>query len=141
MNDTALKRADSDNHKANTLTEFIVRTLKASGYFVERNVEVGYGIFGGPVKAEIVAHNSKRFPQGLIIKPYWQSVSGSADEKFPYMVLTARETYELPSVVVYAGNGYREGAIDWLRNEVDTQLVAVLHADEFAEWVLRNKQV
>jgi hypothetical protein len=130
----------SDSYKASTLTEFLVRTLKNSGYFVECNVDVGHGIYGGTIKAEIVAHNSKRFPQGLIIKPYWQSVSGSADEKFPYMVLTARETYELPSVIVYAGDGYRQGAIDWLRNEVDEQLVAVLHAEEFAEWILRNKR-
>jgi hypothetical protein len=130
----------SDSHKISTLTDSLVRILKNCGYVVERDVDVGYGIYGGTAKAEIVAYNSKRFPEGLIVKPYWQSVSGSADQKFPYMVLTARETYELPSVIVYAGGGYQEGAIEWLRREVDEQLVAVLHVDEFAEWALRNKR-
>ena len=130
----------NDSQRVSTLTESLVRTLKNCGYFVERDVDVGYGIYGGTAKAEIVAHNSKRFPNGLIVKPYWQSVSGSADQKFPYMVLTARQSYELPSVIVYAGGGYQEGAIEWLRGEVDDQLVAVLHVEEFAEWIVRNKQ-
>lgn len=129
-----------DSHKASTLTDTLVRILKNSGYYVQRNVEVGIGIYGGTANAEIVAHNSRRFPKGLIVKPYYQSVSGSADQKFPFMVLTARESYELPSVIVYDGGGYQQGAIDWLRNEVDDQLVAVLHIDEFAEWLSRNKQ-
>lgn len=132
---------DKDGKKVQTLADALVRILKGSGYSVDRNVDVGLGLYGGTAKAEIVAHNSKRFPQGLIVKPYYQSVSGSADEKFPYMVLTARESYELPSVIVYAGGGYREGAIDWLSDEVDTQLVAVLHIDEFAEWIARNKRL
>ena len=124
-----------------TLTESLVAILKGNGYYVERNVDVGLGVYGGTAKAEIVAHNSKRFPEGLIVKPYYQSVSGSADEKFPYMVLTSRESYELPSVIVYAGGGYREGAIEWLSKETDTQLVAVLHIDEFSEWLKRNKRL
>lgn len=135
-----VKGTAEESHKASTLTDSLVRILKNCGYYVERDVNAGLGIYGGTVNAEIVAHNSKRFPQGLIVKPYYQSVSGSADQKFPYMVLTARESYELPSVIVYDGGGYQQGAIDWLRNEVDEQLVAVLHISELSDWLRRNKQ-
>lgn len=134
------KIAREDSHRASTLTESLVRILKNCGYYVERDVYAGLGVYGGTVNAEIVAYNSKRFPTGLIVKPYYQSVSGSADQKFPYMVLTARLSYELPSVIVYDGGGYQQGAIDWLNNEVDEQLVAVLHVSEFADWLIRNKQ-
>lgn len=137
---TTATRHREEITKPSTLTEFIVRTLKGSGYFVERNAYAGLSIYGGhPCNAEIIARNSRQFPEGLIVRPYWQSVSGSADEKFPHMVLTARECYELPSVIVYAGDGYRPEAIEWLRNEVDTQLVAVLHAEEFPAWIRAHK--
>ena len=124
-----------------TIGDFVEQTLKANGYFVEKNVSMGDGPYDTAIHADFVAHNSKRFKDGIAIKTYWQTVGGSADEKFPYMALTIKEHYPIPAVIVYAGDGYRECAIDWLQEQADgKKLVAVLHAQEFDGWMRRNKR-
>ena len=76
--------------------------------------------------------------RGLIVESKWQDVSGTADEKFPYLVANIRHCYPLPTVVVASGNGARPGAIAWLRSRVDgTQFVAVQSIEDFVSWILR----
>lgn len=49
------------------------------------------------------------------IETKWQQESGSVDEKFPYTVMNAYKAYpEDEFVIVYGGEGFKEGAIRWL---------------------------
>jgi|7_EtaG_2_1085326.scaffolds.fasta_scaffold23306_2 hypothetical protein len=49
-----------------------------------------------------------------------QNVAGSVDEKIPYMVENLREgKFPEPKVVfIVEGNGYKEGAVEWMEREV-----------------------
>lgn len=54
--------------------------------------------------------------RALILESKWQQSSGSVDEKFPFLVLTIKES-RLDTVVVLGGGGYSAGAERWLRRQ------------------------
>lgn len=51
-----------------------------------------------------------------------QEVSGSVDEKFPYLVINAEEAYPEDNVIIVSEiDGARPGAQDWLQNAIDSR--------------------
>ncbi len=79
-------------------------------------------------------------PSELIIECKWQESGGSVDEKFPYLNLNIQNSYPAPTIVVIGGEGMREGAIKWLRNQVkcNLNLLAVYSLDRFIAWANKN---
>jgi DNA adenine methylase len=50
-----------------------------------------------------------------------QKVGGSVDEKLPYVFHNAKDYYKTTySVIVLKGNGFRNGAIEWLKEQAST---------------------
>jgi DNA adenine methylase len=80
-----------------------------------------------------VYHPSKH-ADCLVIEAKWQQANGSVDEKFPYLVMNIREQYPYAAIVVLDGGGFKEGAKDWLRRQVDDKLVHVFNMMEFQRW-------
>ena len=56
---------------------------------------------------------------GLIIECKWQESGGSVDEKFPYLNMNIQNSYPAPTIVVIGGEGMKEGAINWLKQQVN----------------------
>lgn len=90
---------------------------------------LGISIYGHPLKADFFLPNDQ-----IIIESKWQDVAGSADEKLPYLVMNIRERYPYPTVLVYGGQGWKAGAITWVKNQVDDKLIRVLSVEEFMKW-------
>lgn len=90
---------------------------------------IGISIFGHPLKTDFYLPNDQ-----IIIESKWQNVAGSADEKLPYLVMNIRERYPHPTVLVYGGQGWRTGAITWVKAQVDSKLIRVLSVEEFMKW-------
>lgn len=62
---------------------------------------------------------SDRYHFEIRIECKWQQVSGSVDEKLPYLYLNTIEAMpENKIVIVIDGSGFKEGAITWLREAV-----------------------
>ncbi len=74
----------------------------------------------------------------------WQQVSGSVDEKFPYLYLNCIEAMkEKDIILVIDGDGYKDGAIKWLKDAVKSRVyqkydceknIRVFNLKEFIIW-------
>jgi hypothetical protein len=75
----------------------------------------------------------------------WQQVSGSVDEKFPYLYWNAVEKWEEnESILLVDGGGYKPKALEWLRKSARNRMgfadkpekaIAVFTFTEFMIWV------
>lgn len=101
-----------------------------------RNVYVGTGIYQNDLYADFYVTGSPAFPSGLIIECKWQETPGSTDEKFPFLNLNIQFCYPVPTVVVIGGEGMRQGAMDWFKNQVGSNqnLLAVHKVERFIAW-------
>ena len=88
---------------------------------------------------------SKEFNLEIRIECKWQQVSGSVDEKLPYLYLNTIETMpEKHIVILIDGDGWKPGAIPWLKEAVSKKKyttqnmpdkkIEVLNLKEFITW-------
>ncbi len=99
---------------------------------------IGPSIYGLPLNADFWVRGAPLFPNGLAIEVKWQQSTGSVDEKFPYLVYNIKECYPCPALVIADGGGQRPGALQWLRDQVEGNLLAVFSLSEFLAWANRN---
>ena len=129
-------QANSTGKVAETIIEAVLIKL---GYRPIRQKPVGIGIYGTPIQADFFVERAPGFPAGLIIESKWQGSSGSADEKYPYLVENIRYCYPCPVIILADGDGARPGAIRWLRDQADGQMIhAVFTLKELVTWCNRN---
>lgn len=118
--------------------DMILSVLRLKRYFPQTQYPIGLGIYGQPLKVDFYVNDAPLFPNGLIIESKYQAISGSIDEKFPYLVLNIQEHYPCPAIVVAGGGGCRPGALTWLKRQVGGNLVAVFTLEEFMVWAHRS---
>lgn len=124
------------NNSGRIAEKTIIHVLECHGINVNRQVTIGSNIYNHPMKIDCVAYGFGRYPNGLAIESKWQSSSGSVDEKFPYLVLNIKERYIIPTIIVVHGGACRQGAIDWLRTQIDGEkLIGVFRLEEFMKWI------
>ncbi|MBD2344985.1 PD-(D/E)XK nuclease superfamily protein [Anabaena subtropica] len=101
-----------------------------------KQVYIGNGVYQTSLKVDFYVVGLPVNPPELIIECKWQESGGSVDEKFPYLNLNIQEYYPAPTIVVIGGEGMREGAIKWLRQQVNFNhnLLAVHTLDRFIAW-------
>ncbi|QSJ20248.1 hypothetical protein JYQ62_17005 [Nostoc sp. UHCC 0702] len=105
-----------------------------------KQVYIGSGIYQTTLKVDFYVMGLPLMPSGLIIECKWQESGGSVDEKFPYLNMNIQNSYPAPTIVVIGGEGMREGAIKWLRQQVlyNHNLLAVHTLDRFIAWASKN---
>lgn len=101
-----------------------------------KQVYIGNGIYQTSLKVDFYVVGLPVAPSDLIIECKWQESGGSVDEKFPYLNLNIQNSYPVPTIVVIGGEGMREGAIQWLKQQVkyNHNLLAVHTLDRFIAW-------
>jgi hypothetical protein len=105
-----------------------------------KQVYIGTGIYQTALKVDFYVVGLSPSPSGLIIECKWQESGGSVDEKFPYLNLNIQQSYAAPTIVVIGGEGMREGAIKWLRQQVtyNRNLLGVYSLDRFIAWANKH---
>ena len=147
---------DRQGQKANTtgnnLERFIADKIQEAGYekvleklFVSKQsmrqpiyasqFNIGKSIYGNDRKCDFILYHPDKHPGCLVIESKWQQVSGSVEEKIPFLVMCIREAkYE--SYVMLDGGGYSKGAETWLRSQVGKgNLKGVFNMQEFQKFV------
>ena len=129
-------RANSNGASAeNAIFDILAR----KGHTPERQKNIGLGIYGTALRADIYLGTVRRYPDGLIIESKWQESPGSVDEKLPYLVENIRICYPCPTMIVVGGGGMRSPAMAWLKRQADgNRLIAVLTLEEFLTWANRT---
>ncbi len=88
---------------------------------------------------------SESYELEIRIECKWQQASGSVDEKFPYLYLNCLEKMPEKTIFILVdGGGAKEGAVQWLRDAVETKKFAndqsrqkdirVMNLVEFLTW-------
>lgn len=106
------------------------------------------GLYGGRGYTEFLML-SDRYDMRLRIECKWQQSAGSVDEKLPYTYLAAIDAMpENEIIILVDGDGFREGAKDWIRKaaadrryipaDKSEKNVQVMSATEFLTWANRT---
>jgi len=101
-------------------------------------------LYGSRGKTEFLLR-SKKYGLNVRIECKWQQSAGSVDEKLPHLYLSAIDAIPEDDVIILIdGNGFRQGALDWLRNAVDNKLympadkkhknIMMMNATDFLTW-------
>ncbi len=99
-------------------------------------INIANSIYGTKLISDFMLYHPEKWPDKLVIECKWQQSSGSVDEKYPYNVLNIREIYPCPAIILLDGEGYKVGAANWLRRQVDgKKLLAVFTMMQFQAWV------
>ena len=131
----------------NTLEETVKITFKSKGFnivmykdYIKDPEEYGNEILIKNVPfTSIYNHSasiefllkSKKHKLEIGIECKWQRVSGSVDEKLPYLYLNCLEAMpEDEIIIIIDGDGFKEGAINWLKSAVDNNLYTSSHKDK-----------
>jgi ATP:corrinoid adenosyltransferase len=88
---------------------------------------------------------SRKYGLKMRIECKWQQVSGSVDEKLPYLYLNSIEAMpELSVMILIDGAGWKAGAIQWLKDAVKqkrytneqniTKEILIFNLTEFFTW-------
>lgn len=124
------------NSSGNTLEKTVIGTLTSKGFevmyyreFVKNPQKYGTElllrnvpfdtIYGHRGNTEFLLR-SKKYQLEIRIECKWQQVSGSVDEKFPYLYLNCIDAMpEQHIIIIVDGGGAKKGAIDWLKQAAD----------------------
>ena len=115
------------------------KTGEQEGRFLLKNAPFRT-LYGTSGKTEFLIQDAHR-PGPIRLEAKWQQVSGSVDEKLPYLFLNA--VHQMPEqhiIIVIDGPGWRQGAIDWLRHAADEQKkkqIDVFSLEQFLKWLNR----
>lgn len=101
-------------------------------------------IYGHKGKTEFLII-SEKYNLNLRVECKWQQSNGSVDEKLPYLYLNCIETMpESHIMIVIDGDGWKKGAIQWLKDAVSEKkyttkenrdkFIQVFSLKEFMAW-------
>lgn len=115
--------------------EYEKRGMPRDGDYLVKNVPYT-SIYGHKGKTEFLALSAARNLEARI-ECKWQQVSGSVDEKFPYLFENCKIMPEPLVIVLLDGGGYKPEARRWLRNAAATcteKNILVLDLTGFLRW-------
>ena len=98
-------------------------------------LKYGSNIYESRTEYDFIVYHPQKHPNGLVIEVKWQQVPGTADEKFPFLVLNIQNKYPFKTVLILDGGGYRIGAEKWVRLQVGSNLLHVFNFTEFMIWI------
>ncbi|MEJ2373392.1 PD-(D/E)XK nuclease superfamily protein [Sulfurimonas sp.] len=151
------------NSSGNVLEQAVVSTFKTKGFEVVkyREWEKHPERYSNELLLEnvpfetIYGHNgntefllkSQEYDLEIRIECKWQQSAGSVDEKFPYLYLNCVHAMpEKDIIIIVEGGGYKEGALQWLKNAAEQGLyqeserknIQVVSLVEFLTWVNKS---
>ena len=115
--------------------EYLRQGSPRDGDYLIKNVPY-LSIYGHNGKTEFLALSASR---GLEIRLEckWQQVSGSVDEKFPYLFENCKIMPEPQVIILLDGGGYKTGARQWLERAAamcTVKDIQVMDLSGFLRW-------
>ncbi len=97
-------------------------------------------IYGHRGVTEFLAYSESR-GLNIRIECKWQQSQGSVDEKFPYLYLNCIHAMpESEIILLIDGNGYKPGALNWLKQAAASQPVKQIHVFNLVEFLIWTNQ-
>lgn len=132
------------NNNGRFFEQLISQSLRSRGYaecgnappvaskpfFVPQSKGRFESIYGIPMTVDFYVWHPEKFERGLIIECKYQETGGSADEKFPYTVLSLKKT-GVPAILLLIGAGAKRKAVDWCIRQQSTALTVFTSVEAF----------
>ena len=143
------------NRAGKQLAEFVDNLLQDYGYvkvshnrffalcsleqpIYARECHAGRTIYDGPRHVDFILYHPVKWADCLVIECKWQSSGGSADQKYPYSVLSANLNPQ-PAIFVLEGDGYSPRSGDWLKSQAGKEkILHVMDQGEIARFASRG---
>ena len=94
-------------------------------------------IYGTKCRSEFLLNYNNRV---IRIECKHQASAGSVDEKLPYLMMNFTEKVEEEeTIIITHGEGFRDGAISWLRESCKDTKCKVFTAEEFPFYLMNIK--
>lgn len=128
------------NTSGKTFESVISGLLESKGInFISQAALPIQSIFGKRIRVDFLIPPCEQAPIGLIVEAKWQDSTGSVEEKLPYLVMNIYQHYPHPTIIVIDGQGFSDGALQWLNEQVDgDELLHVFSITEFISWCNRE---
>ena len=102
-------------------------------------------IYGTKGRSEFLIYSNK-YSLNHRVECKEQNVGGSVDEKLPYLLHNCLETFEEKNIIIiHRGNGFKKGAIDWLKNKAienkSIKNIEVFTLQEFNVFLKNNLKI
>jgi site-specific DNA-adenine methylase len=103
-----------------------------------RQFNLGKTIYNTVWQCDFILYHPIKHSNCFVIESKWQQSSGSADKKYPYTILNIKKQSVYDAIIIIDGDGYKKGALQWLKDQVHGNLKGVFSMSEFTTWT--NKQ-
>ena len=102
-------------------------------YCLEYNIQENLykNLNGTNIDVVIYSPEAKQDWQLLCVELKTQRGGGTTDEKLPFTVLNIQQNYPYKTILILEGPGFREGAVDWCKTQVNGKLVKVCDLENF----------
>ena len=116
--------------------KIILSSLRHFNLKFKRHSNICNSIYGTKLYTDFVVIGIPPYEKGLAIESKYQGSSGSADEKFPYLVENIKTMFPIPCLILYSLDGARPKSVEWLLKQKDgTKLIEILKYDKFPTWL------
>lgn len=96
----------------------------------------GTSLSGRRRRVDIILHHPEKWKGCLVIQCKWQSEKGTADEKYPFEVLSINKN-PYPTIIIL--ESYKPKSEEWLRSQAGKgNLLQVCSLGEFDHFAKRN---
>ena len=99
------------------------------------------GIYGKLLTIDLLIFDQEHFPNKLSVELKYQSVGGSVDEKFPFVIQNMRKLFRdhgLKGLLLLNGGGYNTNAVKWSKGQQDENLFVVEGRSDIYNWIEDN---
>ncbi len=120
--------------------DFFTRRGEGEPIFAER-CRIGVDIYGKERCADIILFHPRKWPDSLVIRCKWQVKGGTADQKYPFEVLSI-EKNGIDTIIVLDGGGYTPGAEKWLQDQAGKhkhRLLRVMSRKDLERFLRKGK--
>lgn len=135
------------NNNGRYFEQLIAQSLRSRGYAEYQQVPVApqfaffiyqhrgrfSSIYGIDMTVDFYVWHPGKYPNGLIIECKYQETQGTADEKFPYTILSLKKA-GIPVILLVIGQGAKRKAIGWCLSQQSEMLTVF---DSFEAFLLR----
>jgi len=138
-----MQQGKKANYTGETTENNIAAMLQnaCKGWRIRRQTSLCKDIYGRTARVDFLVRGMPVHPEGIILEVKHQKSRGSIDEKFPYLVMSIKQCYPYPTIIILDGDGYSKGAERWLRRQIGGKLYGVMSFSEFQNWLFEQSDV
>lgn len=118
----------------------VMSTLSGGSPCYVKQAQFAKSIYEVPWKIDFIVYHAALFPDGMLVEVKQQSVAGSVDEKYPFVVLSLRHNTPAKGAVFVGGGAVRACVEDWLLSQECADLLVITNDNQMRNVLKKGKK-